>query len=300
MKRVFLFVTVNILVIMTISITLKLVGIESYLTRTGMNFTGLLVLCAIIGFAGAFISLAMSRYSAKLLLGVQVIDPEAPGSPEERFLLDRVYNFASDAGIATMPEVGIYDSPEVNAFATGPGKDSALVAVSTGLLYEMEPEAVEGVLAHEIAHIANGDMVTMTLLQGVINTFVMFFARVAGWVVANFLSGEEDDEGGGGPSFMMYFLATIVFEIAFSLLGSIVVAYFSRVREYSADRGGAMLAGRDNMIYALESLKRTLDNIDHSHQSLATMKISGSPSRLARLLASHPDLEERIDRLRSA
>ena len=295
-KRVLLFIAVNILVVLTISISLQILGVQPYLTRQGINYQALLIFCAIVGFAGAFISLSLSRFTAKMFMGVEVIDSDHPGSHEEEFLVRTVYRLAEDAGINTMPEVGIYNSPEVNAFATGPSKNSALVAVSAGLLAEMAPDAIEGVLAHEVAHIVNGDMVTMTLLQGVVNTFVMFFARIAAWITASALQGDDDERR---PSYLFMYLLTFVFELFLSILGSIVVAYFSRVREYAADRGGAMLAGRDKMIYALRTLKQTIATIDHSQQAIASLKISGNTSRLARLLATHPDLDDRIARLQN-
>ena len=295
-KRVLLFIAVNILVVLTISISLQVLGVQPYLTRQGINYQALLIFCAIVGFAGAFISLSLSRFTAKMFMGVNVIDPDNPGSYEAEFLMRTVYRLAEDAGINTMPEVGIYDSQEVNAFATGPSKNSALVAVSAGLLAKMDQPAVEGVLAHEMAHIVNGDMVTMTLLQGVVNTFVMFFARIAAWIAVSALQRDDDERG---PSYMLMYLLTFVFELFLSVLGSIVVAYFSRVREYAADRGGAMLAGRDKMIHALQTLKHTIEMIDYSQQSIATLKISGNTSRLARLLATHPDLDDRIARLKS-
>ena len=195
-----------------------------------------------------------------------------------------------------MPEVGIYDSPEVNAFATGPTKNRALVAVSSGLLNEMDDAAVDGVLGHEIAHVANGDMVTMTLIQGVVNTFVMFFARIAAFVVSNVMSGDRDSDR--GPSPWIYHLSVLVFDILFSLLGSIVVAYFSRWREFRADRGGAELAGKAKMIHALESLKRNYA-VDDRQQAVAAFKINGRRGGLLALLSTHPDLDDRIAALRN-
>jgi heat shock protein HtpX len=293
-KRVFLFVVVNILVIMTISISLSLLGVAPYLTRQGLDYQSLLIFCAVIGFSGAFISLALSRFMAKMLLNVHVIDPDRPGTYEEQFLVDAVYRLSQAAGLRIMPEVGIYENPEVNAFATGPGRNHALVAVSSGLLARMDRNAIEGVLAHEVGHIRNGDMVTMTLLQGVINTFVMFFARVAAYVVTNFLQGNSEEER---PSYFAHYIFTFIFEIFLSILGSVVVCYFSRRREFSADEDGALLAGKHKMIHALETLRATLNRVDASHQSLATFKISGGEA-LIKLFATHPDLEDRIARLK--
>jgi heat shock protein HtpX len=295
-KRVFLFLSVNILIVLTISFILNLLGIRPYLDARGINYQSLLIFCAVWGFMGAFISLALSRVMAKFAMGVQIINPnEARGSEKE--LLSMVYKLAQKAGLTTMPEVGIYQSPEVNAFATGPTRSRALVAVSTGLLQRMDAEAVEGVLGHEIAHVANGDMVTMTLLQGVINTFVMFFARIAAWALSNAMAGDRDR--GRGPSPMLYFGIQMLFEIVFSLLGAMVVAAFSRYREFRADKGGALFAGREKMIHALQSLKGSVEKVDEAHPALAAFKISGRPKGLLALLATHPDLDSRIERLRS-
>ena len=295
-KRVFLFLSVNILVVLTISITLNLLGVRPYLNARGIDYQSLLIFCAVWGFMGAFISLAISRWMAKMAMGVQVIDPHSARG-EEKELVNMVYRLAQKAGLTTMPEVGVYQSPEVNAFATGPSKSRSLVAVSTGLLQRMDGPAVEGVLGHEIAHVANGDMVTMTLLQGVINTFVMFFSRIAAWALSNAMAGDRDRDR--GPSPWVYYGTQFAFEILFSLLGAMVVAAFSRMREFRADRGGAMFAGRDKMIHALQSLKGTLDKVDEAHPAMASFKISGRPRGLLALLATHPSLETRIERLRS-
>jgi len=295
-KRIFLFLTVNILVVLTISFVVNLLGVRPYLDSRGIDYSGLLIFCAIWGFVGAFISLALSRVMAKFAMGVKTIDPQR-ASGTEKELVSLVYKLSQKAGLTTMPEVGIYQSPEVNAFATGPTRSRSLVAVSSGLLQRMDGDAVEGVLGHEIAHIANGDMVTMTLLQGVINTFVMFFARVAAWAISNAMAGDRDRDR--SPSPMIYWITLMVFEIVFSLLGAMVVAAFSRWREFRADRGGATVAGKTKMIHALQSLKGTLDKVDNSHPALASFKISGRPKGLLALLATHPDLETRIERLRS-
>lgn len=297
LKRIFLFLAVNFLVVVTISITLNVLGIGYYLSEQGIDYTALLAFCAVWGFVGAFISLAISRWMAKMAMGVQVINPDNPNSSHERQLIQTVYRLAERAGLPKMPEVGVYESPEVNAFATGPTKSRALVAVSSGLLQRMDGAAVEGVLAHEISHVANGDMVTMTLVQGVVNTFVMFFARIAGWFVSQAIAGNRDSDR--GAPYWIQSLTTIVFEIAFSLLGMVVVAFFSRWREFHADSGGASLAGKEKMIHALQSLKGTTELVDEGHPALAAFKISGKPRGLLALLASHPDLDTRIEALRN-
>ena len=238
-KRVFLFVAVNVLVVATISVVLSLLGVRPYLTARGLDLTSLAVFCLVWGFGGAFISLGLSRVMAKWGMGVKLIDPARP-TPERRSSSQTVHRLAQAAGLRAMPQVGVYDSDEVNAFATGPTKNRALVAVSTGLLRRLRRDEVEGVLGHEIAHVANGDMVTMTLVQGVVNAFTMFLARVLAFFVAQ-LFRRDDDEG--GVSHLVYFVATLVFDIAFSILGSVVVAWFSRLREFRADAGGAQARG---------------------------------------------------------
>ncbi len=293
-KRVLLFIAVNVLVVLTISITLNLLGVRPYLSARGIDYRALLIFCAVWGMGGAFISLGLSKVMAKWAMGVKVIDP-ASADPGARELVNTVHNLARAAGLPKMPEVGIYESPEVNAFATGPTRSRALVAVSTGLLRRMGQREIEGVLGHEVTHIANGDMVTMTLIQGVINVFVMFFARVIAFAVVQFL--RRDDRGG---SWGLQYLITFVLEIVLSLLGAIAVAAFSRWREFRADTGGARLAGRENMISALQALQRTTELVDTRQQALATLKIAGKRGGLALLFASHPPLDERIERLRSA
>jgi heat shock protein HtpX len=288
-KRVFLFVTVNILVLVTISIVLHALGIGPYMTAYGIDYQALMAFCLVWGMGGAFISLGLSRIMAKWMLGVQVIDPRrAAGELGE--LVQTVHRLAKSANLPAMPEVGIYDSPEVNAFATGPTKARALVAVSTGLLERLSPRQMEGVLGHEVAHIANGDMVTMTLVQGVVNAFVMFFARAIAFAVS--LNAKEESRR------MVNFMVTIALEIAFSLLGAMVVSFFSRRREFRADAGGAKLAGSAGMIDALKALKRSMESIGvEEHASVATLKISGKSGGLMALLATHPPLDERIARL---
>jgi heat shock protein HtpX len=274
---------------------LNLLGIRPYLTQSGIDYSSLLMVCSLVGFTGAFISLALSRIMAKMMMGVQVIDPDSARG-EEKELVGLIHRLAQRAGLPVMPEVGIYQSPEVNAFATGPSKSRALVAVSTGLLQSMDPQAVEGVLGHEIAHVANGDMVTMTLIQGIINTFVMFFARVAAWALSSYLEGDRDRESNRSPG-GTYYLCSFVFEIFFSFLGMFVVCYFSRLREFRADAGSAQFAGKQKMIQALEALKSNQEQIDSSHPSFATLKISDR-SGFWTLLSTHPSLEDRIAALR--
>jgi heat shock protein HtpX len=291
-KRIFLFIAVNFLIIVTLSIVLNVLGIRPYLTQYGIDYGQLAAFAAVWGFGGAFISLALSRVMAKWMMGVRAIDPRA-ASGEERWLVDTVYRLSQQARLPVMPEVGVYASPEVNAFATGPTKRRALVAVSAGLLRRMERNQIEGVLGHEVAHIANGDMVTMTLLQGVVNAFVIFFARVIAYAIS--MNVREESR------FMVHMVVTIVLEILLSILGMIVVAYFSRIREFRADRGGATLAGKQKMVGALQGLRASLGLVEaEGHASLATLKISGKPGGLMALFATHPPLEERIRRLQAA
>lgn len=292
-KRIILFLATNFLVIVTISIVTSLLGLNGYLSAYGIDHAQLLVFCTIWGMGGAFISLLMSRAMAKWSLGVQLIQPSTT-NPIERQLLEIVYALARKAKLPAMPEVGIYNSDDINAFATGPSKSRSLVAVSTGLLQRMRMNEIEGVLGHEIAHVANGDMVTMTLLQGVINAFVMFFARAIAYAVT---FGRDNEQRGG--SYIVYMLVQIVLEVVFMILGSIVVAWFSRWREYRADAGGANLAGTPNMVNALEALRRYTQERENEPvpAGLKTLMISDRRPKLMTLFASHPPLEERIARL---
>lgn len=290
MKRVFLFMAVNLLVVVTLSIVLNLLGVRGYMTAHGIDYGALMAFCLVWGMGGAFISLLLSRVMAKWTMRVQVIDP-ASASGEAAWLVQTVHNLATVAGLPAMPEVGVYESPEVNAFATGPTRSRALVAVSSGLLHSMDRQQVEGVLGHEITHVANGDMVTMTLVQGVINAFVMFLARVIAFAVSQQVKEESRRS--------IQFMVTILLEIVFSLLGMLVVAGFSRWREFRADAGGGRLAGREKMIAALQALQRNVAAIDNRQAAIATLKISGRRGFLA-LLSTHPPLEERIERLRQA
>src|SRR5690625_2581990 len=223
-KRIFYFLLTNVLVLVTISIILSLTGGWNYIGQNGIDYGALLIFSAVVGFTGSFISLAISRWMAKRMMGVRVINPDAPRSDYERAVVEKVHRLARTAGLMHMPEVGIYNSPEVNAFATGPSKKRSLVAVSSGLLQSMDEDAVEGVLAHEVAHIVNGDMVTMTLLQGVVNTFVVFLSRIAAIIVSRFVREEM--------AYVVRFAAIIIFQILFSILGSIVVMSYSRYRGY--------------------------------------------------------------------
>ena len=288
-KRIFLFMLTNILVVVSVSIVLSVLGVGNYLTAAGINYSALMVFCLIWGFVGSGISLLLSKFMAKTMMGVQVVDDR--GQYGE--LVRRVHQLAKQAGIEKMPEVGVYQSPEVNAFATGPTKNNALVAVSTGLLNQMNSEEVEGVLAHEVAHVANGDMVTMALIQGVVNAFVMFFARIAAFALQNFLNGDRDDDRRSAGSGLAYHLSVMVFEIVFSFLGMFVVAYFSRLREFRADKGGAQYAGKHKMVAALKRLQQKIEFVDDSQESLRTMKIA-SKKGLMSFLSTHPSLEDRI------
>ncbi len=293
-KRVVLFLAVNLLVLLTISLVLALLGVNGRLG--GQGYGALLAFCFVWGMGGAFISLALSRLMAKWMMGVQVIPPDTD-DPRARELVALVHELAQRAGLPVMPEVGVFDSPELNAFATGPTRSRALVAVSTGLLQKMRRNEVQGVLAHEITHVANGDMVTMTLIQGVINAFVMFFARLAAFAVSNALRRDNDER----PSYFLQYLLVMVFEVVFSLFGAIVVCWFSRWREFRADAGGARFAGRENMIAALRALQRATEAgpemalAGGGDNAFKTLQINGGSGGLLHLLFStHPPLESRI------
>ena len=293
-KRVLLFLATNLLVILTLSVVLRVLGIQPFLTRQGIDYSSLAAFCLVWGMGGALISLGLSRIIAKRGMGVRVIDPGS-SDPGAQQLLQTVGNLARGAGIP-MPQVGLYESEDINAFATGPTRNRSLVAVSTGLLRKLGNDEVEGVLGHEITHIANGDMVTMTLLQGVVNAFVMFLARVIAFALAQAMRRDNSE----GISFGLYFVVQIALELVFMVLGSLVVMAFSRQREFRADAGGARLAGREKMVSALEALRRDIGNVDPRAQpAVASMKISGRGGLFGRLGASHPPLEERIARLRA-
>ena len=284
MKRVALFLGTNLAIILVLSVTMRLLGVEPYLNEHGLNLQALLIFAAVFGFGGAFISLFISKWTAKMSVGAKVI--ETPRSQEEIWLVQTVRRQSQQAGIG-MPEVAIYDSPEVNAFATGWNKNNALVAVSTGLLRSMTKEEAEAVLAHEVSHAANGDMVTMALIQGVINTFVMFLSRVIGHVVDRVVFKTER---GHGPAF---FVTMIIAELVLGILASIIVMWFSRQREFRADRGGANLAGRQAMIDALKRLGRM--HPTPLPDKMAAFGIAGGVGGgLKRLFMTHPPIEERI------
>ena len=291
LKRVFLFVLTNVAVLLMVSIVLAILGQLGVLDLAGAQ-GALLVYCAVWGFGAAFVSLLLSRWMAKRALGIQLIGPDSR-DPEAQWLYGAVSRLTQQANLP-LPEVGIYDSPEVNAFATGPSKKRSLVAVSTGLLRAMGRPEIEGVLGHEVTHVANGDMVTMTLIQGVVNAFVLYFAHLMAALVRGAVSGR--DEEGRSSGFLGFLVGQVVFiaaQIAFGLLGSLITAWFSRHREFRADAGGAALAGRGSMIAALRRLLENQSRVDDAAPQLATFKINGRP-KLMLLLATHPPLEERI------
>ncbi len=291
MKRIFLFILTNVAVLLVINITLRLLGVDRVLDESGaINFSALMVLSAVIGFSGSIVSLLMSKWMAKQSVGAQVI--ENPQDPTERWLVETVHRQALAAGIG-MPEVAIYDAPDVNAFATGWNRNNALVAVSTGLLHSMSRDETEAVLAHEISHVANGDMVTLALIQGVVNTFVVFFAKLFGILVDRVLL---KNDGRNGPG-IGAFVAEMVAQVVLGILASIIVMWFSRQREFRADAGGANLAGRQKMIAALERLKANHEQAAMP-QNMAAMAIS-SQGGFSRLFMTHPPLEERIEALRA-
>ena len=292
-KRIFLFMLTNILVMITVSTVLSLLGVNGYLTSAGLNYSSLMIFCLVWGFVGSGISLLISKWMAKRMMGVEIVDDRGQYGD----LVRKVHTLARAAGLNKMPEVGVYQSPEVNAFATGPSKNNSLIAVSSGLLNQMNADEVEGVLAHEVAHVANGDMVTMALIQGVINAFVMFFARVAAFALQQAMSGDSEDERPAGSGWQ-YFLTTMVFEIFFSFLGMFVVAYFSRYREFHADKGGAKFAGRHKMVAALRKLQSKIEIQDDGHKGFETMKISSKKGKgIMAFLSTHPSLEDRINAL---
>ncbi len=291
MKRIFLFVLTNLAVVFVINITLRLLGVDRILDQSGsINFSSLLVMSLVIGFAGSFVSLFMSKWSAKRMVGAQVI--ENPADPTERWLVETVRRQADAAGIG-MPEVAIYDASDVNAFATGWNRNAALVAVSTGLLHSMSRDEAEAVLAHEVSHVANGDMVTLALIQGVVNTFVVFFSKLFGIFVDRVLLKNDGRDGPGIGAFV----AEIAAQLVLGVLASIIVMWFSRQREFRADAGGASLAGRQKMIAALERLKMNHEQASLPKQ-MAASGISGGGG-MGRLFMTHPPLEERIEALRA-
>ena len=281
-KRISLFLIVNLLVVLTISIVLQMLGVGPYLSARGIDYGSLAAFCLVWGMGGAFVSLSLSRVMAKWSMGVKLL--------ESGELVETVHALSRRAGLTTMPEVGVYDSPEPNAFATGPTRSRALVAVSTGLLDSMSRDELEGVLAHEVAHIANGDMVTMTLIQGVVNAFVMFLARAIAFALSR--NSDRDHRG-------MDRLTVFALEIVLGILGMVVVAWFSRQREFRADAGSARLGGREKMIAALRALQRRFEPHDEQ-EAYATLKIAGGRGGLMALISTHPPLAERIEALRRA
>jgi heat shock protein HtpX len=292
MKRILLFLGTNIAVLAVLSVVMRLLGVESLLAEQGtqLDLQALLIFSAVIGFSGSFISLAISKWSAKRLTGARVI--ENPTTAVERWLVNTVRRQAQVAGIAA-PEVAIYDSPDINAFATGARRNNALVAVSTGLLSKLGEDEVEAVLGHEISHVANGDMVTLALIQGVVNTFVVFLSRVVGFFVDRLIFRTER---GYGPGF---FIASIVAQIVLGILATMIVMWFSRYREFRADSGGARLAGREKMIRALEVLKRAHEPSQLPESMQAFGIAAGRARGLRRFFMSHPPLEQRIAALRN-
>lgn len=293
-KRISLFMLTNIAVMVMVTIILQVLGVEPYLQANGINYTSLMIMCGVFGMVGSFISLSISKWSAKRMMGLHMIEAN---DPNYSGLVNTVHRLSKAANLPKMPEVAIYQSQEVNAFATGPSKSNSLVAVSTGLLNNMTQDEVEGVLAHEVAHIANGDMVTMALVQGVINAFVMFFAHIAVMLIDNIMRG-DDDEGGQGLGFFARYALISLFQMIFGFLGMFVVAFFSRYREYRADSGGASLAGRDKMIAALRRLQTQFDTgvFDKETAEMNSMKISSKGGIMA-LISTHPDLSDRIKAL---
>ncbi|HXZ58970.1 MAG TPA: protease HtpX [Steroidobacteraceae bacterium] len=290
MKRILLFLLTNLAVLLVLSVVAHLIGLDTWLAVHGGSLSGLLVFAAFLGFGGSFISLAMSKWMAKRSMGVRVVG--ASGDPTEQWLVSVVQQHAQRVGVG-MPEVGIFDAPEPNAFATGMSRNAALVAVSTGLLQRMSREEITAVLGHEMTHVANGDMVTLTLIQGVVNTFVIFLSRVIGNIVDRALFRSEDGRG------IAYFVTVMVTQLLLSVLATMIVMWFSRWREFRADRGGAQLAGTSSMIAALEELKRVHEPLPT--QQMAAFGIAGGDvgSGLKRLFLSHPPLDERIAALRS-
>ena len=290
MNRILLFLVTNFAILIVASVTLRLLGLEPWLNEQGINFNSLLVFGALLGFGGAFFSLAISKWMARKMMGVQLIGQ--PRNETETWLLETVRRQAQLAGIG-MPEVGYFDSPEPNAFATGARRNSALVAVSTGLINRMDRQEVEAVLGHEISHVANGDMVTLTLIQGVVNTFVFVASRVIGNLVDKIVFRNER---GHGPAF---WITTIVAELVLAFLATMIVMWFSRQREFRADAGGARLAGQNNMIGALEALKR--GHPGALPDRMAAFGIAGGVGQgFKKLFMSHPPLDERIAALRAA
>lgn len=290
--RIILFLLTNLAVMVVAGIILSLLGVNHYMTSSGLNFTSLLIFCGVFGFTGSIISLFMSKFMAKRGSGAVVI--EQPRNHKEAWLLETVAQLAKEAGIK-MPEVAIFPSHDANAFATGWNKNDALVAVSSGMLERFPPDEIKAVLGHEIGHVANGDMVTLTLIQGVVNTFVMFFARIAAYAVDQFLR-RNDDEGSVGWG---YYIATFIFEILFGILASMIVMWFSRFREFRADEAGARLASKGAMIAALARLQQEHEESHMPDSMLAFGIRRGKTPTLGELFSSHPPIEKRIKALQN-
>jgi heat shock protein HtpX len=292
MKRIVLFLATNLAIVLVLSIVAHLIGLDRWLATQGQSLSALLVFAAFFGFAGSLLSLAISKWMAKRAMGVRVIDPQS-ANPAEQRVLTIIRGLAQHAGIG-MPEVGIFDSPEPNAFATGARRNNALVAVSTGLLQRMSDKELQAVLGHEITHVSNGDMVTLALIQGVVNTFVIVLSRIVGNIVDRAVFRSDRGQGPG------YFISVIVAQLVLGVLASIIVLWFSRQREFRADAGGAHLAGTDSMIAALERLKTMHDNPLPAQLEAFGIGSQKVATGLARLFMSHPPLDERIAALRSA
>ena len=288
MMRIALFLLTNLAVMLVFGLVLSLTGIQS------SSVQGLMIMAGLFGFGGAFVSLLMSKWMALRSVGGEVI--EQPRNETERWLLDTVRRQSQQAGIA-MPQVAIYQAPDINAFATGARRDASLVAVSTGLLQNMSRDEAEAVIAHEISHVANGDMVTMTLIQGIVNTFVIFISRLIAQVAAGFLSGDRDNESSSAGNPMVYFAVSMVLELVFGILASIITMWFSRHREFHADAGSAKLVGREKMIAALQRLKTSYEPQEASN--MMAFCINGKSKTFSELFMSHPPLDKRIEALRS-
>jgi len=297
-KRIFLFLATNLAIVLMVSLVMSVLGALG-IFRLGGGQTMLVVYCLVWGMGASFVSLQMSRFIAKSSMGIHLVDGRT-GRADLDWLYNTVANLARQANLP-IPEVGVYDSPEVNAFATGPSKKRSLVAVSTGILRAMDRRELEGVLAHEVSHIANGDMVTMTLVQGVVNAFVLYLSHIVAAMVRGAMSGRDSEDR--GPSFLGVMASYVVFfacQIVFGILGSMITAWFSRRREFRADAGGAALAGRESMIGALRRLLSTQNAVDTSNPELATFKIAGGGRGFMQLFATHPPLELRIATLQGA
>lgn len=288
MMRIALFLLTNLAVMLVFGLVLSLTGIQS------SSVQGLMIMAGLFGFGGAFVSLLMSKWMALRSVGGEVI--EQSRNETERWLLETVRRQSQQAGIA-MPQVAIYQAPDINAFATGARRDASLVAVSTGLLQNMSRDEAEAVIAHEISHVANGDMVTMTLIQGIVNTFVIFISRLIAQVAAGFLSGDRDNEGSSAGNPMVYFAVSMVLELVFGILASIITMWFSRHREFHADAGSAKLVGREKMIAALQRLKTSYEPQEAGN--LMAFCINGKSKTFSELFMSHPPLDKRIEALRS-